>query len=69
MHSVMLILNALHLTGGVVDGSLSAITLVSYGTPIIRLTFDRYANAELEVLYYIADTEQWYENNGKKLDY
>lgn len=101
--------------GGVVDGSLSAITLVSYRTPIIRLTFDRYANVELEVLYrvdcskttachvnrftteflgknwyhdlkklysdgvrtvnithllyYIADNEQWYENNGKKLDY
>lgn len=103
------------LDGGVVDGSLSAITLVSYRTPIIRLTFDRYANVELEVLYrvdcsattsrhvnrftteflgknwyhdlkklysdgirtvnithllyYIADNEQWYENNGKKLDY
>lgn len=101
--------------GGVVDGSISAITLVSYRTPIIRLTFDRYANVELEVLYrvdcsattarhvnrftteflgknwyhdlkklysdgvrtvnithllyYIADTEQWYENNGKKFHY
>lgn len=97
-------------------GRLSAITLVSYSTPIIRFTIDKYANVELKVLYpvdcsrttarhvnrftteflgknwyydlkklysdgagkgvnithllyYIADSAQWYENNGKKFHY